>query len=229
MSNLSADNIEGYVSSRSLAAKTKLWLDRIAPFNRHEMHILPDRSCLLVIDMQRYFVDPEGAAYLPSAQAILGNIRRLIKAFRFSKRPVIYTRHVHHPEKLDLGLLGEWWGDMIVDGTQDSEIHAAIAPLKNEKVIIKHRYSAFHDTDLQTILRVLKIEDVAICGVMTNLCCESTARDAFLRDYRTFFLADATGADTEEMHLASLLNLAYGFAYVTTTARTIREVGGFAA
>ena len=51
---------------------------------------------------------------------------------------------------------------------------------------------------------------------MTNLCCESTARDAYYRDYRVFFPADGTGSISEEMHVASLLNLAFGFAYVTT-------------
>jgi isochorismate hydrolase len=221
-----ANKIEGYVSSGNLAAKTRSWLDRIAPYNRHEMRLRPDRACLLVIDMQRYFVDPAGAACLPSARVILGNIQRLIEAFRISKRPVIYTRHMHHPEQLDLGILGQWWGDMIVEGTPDSEIYPSIAPLENEKVVIKHRYSAFYDTDLQTTLRVLKIDDLAVCGVMTNLCCESTARDAFYRDYRIFFPADATGTDNEEMHLASLVNLAYGFAYVTTAAKIVREVGG---
>ena len=228
MTNPSEGKNSVYVNSTNLAAKTGKWLDRISDFNRHEFSFRPDRSCLLVIDMQRYFVDPAGAAYLPSAHAILENIRLLIEAFRTAKRPVIYTRHAHHPDHLDLGILGQWWGDMIVEGTPDSEIYAAIAPLKNEKVITKHRYSAFFDTDLQTVLRVLKIEDLTICGVMTNLCCESTARDAFFRDYRIFFLADATGTDTEEMHLASLLNLAYGFAWVTTSAKIIQEVSGLA-
>ncbi len=228
MPNPSGKKIEGYINAANLAAKTKLWLKSIALYNKHEMSLRPDRSCLIVIDMQRYFVDPAGAAYLPSAQAILGNIQRLIESFRRSKRPVIYTRHAHHPKQLDLGILGKWWGDMIVEGTPDSEIYPAIAPLESEKVITKHRYSAFYDTDLQTVLRVLKIEDVVICGVMTNLCCESTARDAFFRDYQTFFLADATGTNDEEMHRASLLNLAYGFAYVTTTTRILQEIGGFA-
>ena len=62
----------------------------------------------------------------------------------------------------------------------------------------------------------LKVEDVVVSGIMTNLCCESTARDAYYRDYRVFFPADGTGSISEEMHVASLLNLAFGFAYVTT-------------
>jgi nicotinamidase-related amidase len=52
---------------------------------------------------------------------------------------------------------------------------------------------------------------------MTNMCCESTARDAYYRDYRVFLPADATGSINEEMHVASLLNIAFGFAHVTTT------------
>ena len=66
------------------------------------------------------------------------------------------------------------------------------------------------------MLRCLKVEDVVVSGIMTNLCCESTARDAYYRDYRVLFPADGTGSVSEEMHVASLLNLAFGFAYVTT-------------
>ncbi|NQU03383.1 MAG: isochorismatase family protein, partial [Syntrophaceae bacterium] len=66
------------------------------------------------------------------------------------------------------------------------------------------------------VLRCLQIEDLVISGVMTNMCCESTARDAYYRDYRVFFLADSTGSINEEMHLASLLNLAFGFSFVTS-------------
>ena len=74
------------------------------------------------------------------------------------------------------------------------------------------------------MLRCLKVEDVVVAGVMTNLCCESTARDAYFRDYRIFVPADGTGTITEEMHLASLLNLAFGFAFVTTSDELVRQV-----
>jgi nicotinamidase-related amidase len=91
-------------------------------------------------------------------------------------------------------------------------------------VIFKHRYSAFYNTDLETVLRCLNIEDLVISGIMTNLCCESTARDAYFRDYRVFFLADATGSITEEMQVASLLNLAFGFSWVTDVDRVIAQL-----
>ena len=105
---------------------------------------------------------------------------------------------------------------MCREGYPESEVHPELAPLASEKQVLKHRYSSFYNTDLETILRVMKVEDLVITGIMTNMCCESTARDAYFRDYRVFFLADGTGSITEEMHLASLLNLAFGFAFVTT-------------
>jgi nicotinamidase-related amidase len=115
--------------------------------------------------------------------------------------------------------MGWWWKGMCLEGSPESEIHESVAPEKNEKVILKHRYSAFYNTDLETILRCLQIEDLLIVGIMTNMCCESTARDAYYRDYRVFLPADATGSINEEMHLASLLNLAFGFAAISTTER----------
>lgn len=59
---------------------------------------------------------------------------------------------------------------------------------------------------------------------MTNMCCESTARDAYFRDYRVFFVADGTGTINEKMHLASLLNLAYGFAYVIPSWEIVNQL-----
>jgi isochorismate hydrolase len=72
----------------------------------------------------------------------------------------------------------------------------------------------------------LKVEDLVISGVMTNMCAESTARDAYYRDYKVFFLADGTGSINEEMHLASLINLAFGFAYVTKANLVMQRMSG---
>ena len=113
---------------------------------------------------------------------------------------------------------------MCLEGSPESEIHTDLAPAPNEKVIFKHRYSSFYNTDLETVLRCLKIKDLVVSGIMTNLCCESTTRDAYYRDYRVFFLADGTGALNEEMHLATLLNLAFGFAFVTTADAVIAQL-----
>lgn len=214
-----------YVTVADLAEKTREWLERIEPFNRHRLELRPARAALLVIDMQKFFLDPESPTFTCGGLAILPNVKRLIAAFRAQKRPVIYTRHVHHPDDLDIGIMGWWWEGRCVEGTPESEIEREIAPLPHEKVIVKHRYSAFYNTDLETILRCLEIDDLALCGIMTNLCCESTARDAYFRDHRVFFAADATGTVCEEMHLATLLNAAFGFAYVTTADEVIGQLG----
>ena len=216
--------MEPFVTSSSIKKQTQRWLQEIAPYNQHQMKLAADKAALIVIDMQRFFLEPGSSAFTPGGMAVLPGLKRVIEAFRKAGRPVIYTRHVHHPDGLDAGILGWWWDDMCVEGSPESEIHADIAPLPEEKIVFKHRYSAFYNTDLETVLRCLRVEDLVISGVMTNLCCETTARDAYVRDFRVFFLADGTGTVTEEMHLASLLNLSFGFAFVTTTDKITQEL-----
>ena len=216
--------MDPYVTSSSLSGKTEQWLKKIAPFNTHTMNLNPEKSALLIVDMQDFFLDPHSPSFTCGGLAILPVLSRLVKVFREKNRPVIYTKHVHHPDNLDSGIMRLWWEGMCIEGSAESEIHPDLTPLPSEKVIIKHRYSAFYNTDLETILRCLKIEDLVISGIMTNMCGESTARDAYYRDYRVFFLADGTGSINEEMHLASLLNLSFGFAYVTTADKIISEL-----
>jgi ureidoacrylate peracid hydrolase len=218
-----------YVTAESLAHKAEHWMEQIAPFNIHTMRLNRDKAALLVVDMQRFFLDPSSPTFTCGGLAILPTLKRLIAAFRQSGRPVIYTRHVHHPGRIDAGIMEWWWEGMCLEGTPESEVHADLAPLPGEKVIPKHRYSAFYNTDLETVLRCLKTEDIIVSGIMTNMCCESTARDAYYRDYRVFFLADGTGSINEEMHVASLLNLAFGFAFVTTAGQVIQQLSPEAA
>ena len=217
--------MEPYVTAETLAGRTQAWLEQIRPFNQHEMQLNVAASALLVVDMQRFFLDPASPTHTCGGIAILPGVARLVDAFRRAGRPVLYTRHVHHPDDLDSGIMGWWWEGKCIEGSPEAEIHPDLAPLPREKVVDKHRYSAFYNTDLETVLRCLKIEDLVITGIMTNMCCESTARDAYYRDYRVFFPADGTGSICEEMHLASLLNLAFGFAYVTTCSEIEAQVG----
>jgi len=215
-------NDEYYVTPSNLKIKAKAWKKEIAPYNVHRMKPKFKSSCLLVVDMQNFFLDPESPTFTPGGLAILPNVAKLIKSFRRRGLPVIYTAHVHKDKELDGGILAWWWEGMIMENTKDAEIYHNLTPLPEEKIIAKHRYSAFYNTDLEIVLRCLKITDLVITGVMTNLCCESTAREAYFRDYRVFFLMDATGSINEELHLATLKNLAFGFAYVTDTEEILR-------
>jgi nicotinamidase-related amidase len=216
--------MEFYTSAETLPSQAKDWLKHIEQFNQHRMTIGVQRSALLVIDMQKFFLDPNSPTFTCGGLAILPNVKRMITTFRSAGRPVIYTKHIHHPDRIDAGIMEGWWEGMCLEGSSESEIHDDIAPLNREKVILKHRYSAFYNTDLETILRCLKIEDLVICGIMTNLCCESTARDAYYRDFKVFFPADGTGSINEEMHLASLLNLSFGFSFVTDVDSIINQM-----
>jgi len=209
--------MSSYITYEDMESRSKVWLESIADHNVHEMELDMDKAALLVIDMQNFFLDPKSPSFTPGGQASVPNIKKLVEFFRSKKRPVIYTAHVHSQDGKDAGILGWWWDGMCIEGTKDAEIFPDLSPLPGERVVYKHRYSAFYNTDLETILRCQGIRDLVITGVMTNLCCESTARDAYFRDYRVKFLADATGAASEKFHMATLLNLAYGFAEICLT------------
>lgn len=217
--------MDAYATAETVESQAQVWLERVAPYNRASLSLAAERAALLVVDMQKFFLDPRSPTYTCGGPAVLPGIQRLLAGFRRAGRPVIYTKHVHAADGSDAGIMGWWWKGMCVEGSPESEVADEIAPLPGEKVVHKHRYSAFYNTDLETVLRCLHIEDLVITGIMTNMCCESTARDAYYRDYRVFFPADATGSINEELHLASLLNLALGFASITTTAKLLAQLG----
>jgi len=186
------------------------------------------KSALLIIDMQKFFLDPESPTFTCGGKAIIPNLQKLIAEFRAKDRPVIYSCHVHHPSGMDAGIMKWWWEGMCIEGSEESGIIDELAPESSEKTINKRRYSAFYNTDLETILRCLEVKDLVIGGIMTNMCCESTARDAFYRDFRVFFTADGTGSINEEMHCSSLLNLAFGFANIVKCDDIVGQLqGGF--
>src|SRR6056297_3336145 len=166
----------------------------------------PFRSALLVIDMQNYF--------LPIADSIMDNVISVITTCREQGIKVIYTRHGHKDIATDGGMLWQWWGESVIYGSNDWSLFGSLPVQNNDLIIDKKRYSAFHGTKLSLYLQALGLNEIIITGVLTNCCCETTARDAFIRDYRVFFMSDATATINQDLHLSSLKNLAFGFAYV---------------
>jgi len=207
-----------------LAKKTEKWLTAIQPCNLHKFELDILHTALLIIDMQNYFIHESGNAFIRQAQEIVPNIQSLQKLFRMRSLPLIFTSHVHKSPRYDGGNLTWWWNDFCQEGSFGARIFEDIKPLENEKLIQKHRYSAFEGTDLEITLRCLGITDLVITGVMSNLCCETTARYAFCKDFRVQFVADATATAHEEMHLSSLMNLAYGFAQVVKTEDVLDQI-----
>ncbi|KAF5203922.1 Isochorismatase hydrolase family protein [Thalictrum thalictroides] len=148
------------------------------------------------------------------AKPIIPTIKTTINLCRKASIPIIFTRHSHKSPS-DYGMLGEWWNnDLVIDGTIEAELITEIGRQSEDKVVEKNTYSAFRGTGLEEYLKEKGIEEVIITGVMTNLCCETSAREAFIRGFRVFFSTDATATSSKELHDATLKNLAYGFAYL---------------
>lgn len=171
----------------------------------------PRAAALLVIDVQNHFAS--------IAEPILPALNATVDLCRARGIPVFFTRH-RHKSPADYGMLGEWWGgDLIIEGTPDAEFLPGIRRRDGDLVVEKDTYSAFRGTGLEEALRGVGVEEVIVTGVMTNLCCETTAREAFTKGFRVFFSTDATATRNKELHEATLMNMAYGFAYLVDCER----------
>lgn len=212
-----------YFTPENITAKSSEFLRRLK--SEVHLHSLSDQLsdiALLVIDMQDYFLDPESHAFVPSGPAIIPGINRLVNHFQQHDRPVIFTQHINSIN--DAFLMESWWTELI---TNDNPL-ARITPLietEPAQLIVKSQYDAFINTKLETLLQSLKIRNLIICGLMTHLCCETTARSAFVRGINVIFPVDGTATYNEQFHLGTLRNLAHGFAVIPTIDQIIKTVG----
>ena len=183
-----------------------------------------EKSALLVVDMQRYFLEPGMPAYLDTAPPIIENVRLLIEAYRGARLPVVFTRHAHRRDE-STGQMGRWWKDKLPweDGNE-SELIEGIVPAEGEMLITKNKYSVFEGTELMEALERQGANTIVLCGVTTNLCVETTARHAFMKDIQPIVVEDACAAKTPEYHRASILNLSYGFAHIETARNIVSEL-----
>lgn len=184
-----------------------------------------ERSALLVVDMQNGFCDPEGSAAragfdIAMCRAAIEPCRRLIAGARTHGIPVIFTRLVYRADYRDGGVVTDSILPGLVEaqccaaGTPDADLIPELVPQPEDFVIDKNRYSAFYGTPLASILTAQDIRNLVICGVTTNICVETTARDASQRDYRTVVVGDATGEIAPERHRWALETLGTRFGWV---------------
>ncbi|KAF6146577.1 hypothetical protein GIB67_008863 [Kingdonia uniflora] len=178
----------------------------------------PKTTALLVIDVQNSFSS--------ITTPIIPTINTTINLCRASSIPIIFTRHCHKTPS-DYGMLGEWWNpnNLIFDGTSDAELVAEFDRWESDKVVEKATYSAFRGTGLEELWVEDGIKEVIVTGVMTNLCCETTAREGFVRGFRVFFSTDATGTSSREFQEATVRNLGYGFAYLVDCTSLAEGLG----
>jgi nicotinamidase-related amidase len=212
---------ELYVTPETLDEQLAQWRAEVAPYQWRPVPPLHLReAALLVVDMNRPFVEPDRPLAVPSAVAIVPRIAQAVAAFRQARRPVLWLVQGHHSLEHDRGAhLAGWWPAMICEGTPDVALPAGLEPLPAEKVILKRRYSGFYQTDLELTLRCLGVTQVVIAGVLTNVCPYATAVDAFMRDLDVYYLADGTAAPNRELHVGALRNVAAWCGSVVTVAQ----------
>lgn len=210
---------QAYFTTKNIVTKSSEFLRSLEnDFHVHSLNNqLPD-SALLVLDMQDYFLDPGSHAFVPSGPAIIPGINRLVNHFQQCGRPVIFTQHINSIK--DASLMNSWWKELITNDNPLVRITPLIAS-ESAQLIVKSQYDAFFNTELETLLHSFKIRDLIICGLMTHLCCETSARSAFVRGFNVIFPVDGTATYNEQFHLATLRNLAHGFAVITTTDQII--------
>jgi nicotinamidase-related amidase len=208
------------------------WVAQRRAFLPRVTSLEPRATALLVIDLQRYFVDAASPVAVPNAIGTFPNVNTIASALRSQGGQVVWLRHTFSERKPfatpawfegpDSGYVRASREHLTL-GSPDHELHSGLVLAADDWVVDKHRFSPFlpNSSNLEARLRARGINTVVITGALTNCCCESTARDALMLDYRVLFASDATAALTDQEHNASLLNLAMTFVDVRPTQEIV--------
>ena len=208
------------------------------PKLRYAWPVVTSRTALIVVDMQRVFCEPEGDLYVPSTTAITPRIQQLTDVCRKNGVPVVYLRHIVRGDGSDTGRMSDMYPDVDEVLARDNpmvEIIGQLAPLTGDVVVDKLFYSGFHGTDLDTILRSRDVDTLIVCGTVTNVCCDTTIRDAVHREYKVIALSDASAAmpypdlgwgavTAVEVQKVALTTFASDFGEVTSTGDIVRRL-----
>lgn len=186
------------------------------PAARATWTLQPERAALLVHDMQRYFVRPFPVGETPIAP-VIANIARLIAHCRSLGIPVFYTAQNVNQERRDRGLQADLWGPGMSDANEHQPILSDLAAEPGDIVLVKHRYSAFQRSNLDTLMRARDRDQLIVCGIYAHIGCLLTAADAFMRDIEPFFAADAVADFSREKHDMALSYVAAVCAIPRTT------------
>ncbi|HEY2990763.1 MAG TPA: isochorismatase family cysteine hydrolase [Candidatus Binatia bacterium] len=191
----------------------------------------PRWSALIVVDVQNDFASPKGSAAqrgedVSASVAMVPRLVRLIDEARRAGLTVVYVKTTH----------SEWTDtpswiyrksqqkelNTCREGTWGAEFYDGIAPRSDERIVIKHRYSAFINTDMNTVLKAKGIESVLVTGIATNVCVETTARDAYMFDYYVTMVSDCSAAYEPKLHESTLENMRRHFGLVANSDEIIQ-------
>jgi biuret amidohydrolase len=208
--------------------------DLLSPLDAAQLApmIAPDRSALLIVDVQEDFASPTGAMGrtgldLSAVEAAIDHIDALAHAARICGVPIVFARVITRPET-DTKALRLFMQRSGRDPDQSMAICRAgtsgagyyrIAPQAGDLEVEKHLFSSFVGTTFDDMLRGRKIDTLVVTGITTECCVDCTVRDAFHHDYNVFVVADACAAYDEATHLGALNGLAKNCALLVDTAR----------
>lgn len=212
---------ESYFQPDTIGPLSSHWLEIFGSPRKERLQPLRMNSAaLLILDMQEYFLDPDSHAYVPSGEVIIPYLTRAIGFFRQAGRPVLATRHANTDQ--NAGRMSTWWSELLTKDHPRGNLHPELG-IEPPEIIWKSQYDAFFESELESELSKTNVEQLVIGGVLTHLCCETTARAAFVRGYEVFFLVDGSATYNETFHTSTLRNLAHGFAVLTTVSRLVGE------
>lgn len=198
----------------------------------------PARTALVVIDMQNTFCDPDSPAQVPSSRAIVPAINTLTTQLRKDGVPVIWVLHANTQNKG----VSDWEmfyshvvsGDvrtrtMELNSPDNQAVYSALETHPDDITIIKNRYSALTpgSSSLERVLRSRGIDNVLIAGTKSNVCCESTARDAMMMDFKVTMLSDCCGALSDDEHRAAMENIIQQFGNVLTSHEALEMMHSY--
>jgi ureidoacrylate peracid hydrolase len=210
-------------------------LAHVEPLVTLEKKVRPEHTALIVIDMQNDFIAPGGLVGrsgrdVTAAQELAERLPAFIATARRAGVLVVFVRNVYSTER-NLYLTDAWLEQaarkqaggytrfpVCAEGAWEGDYYGDVRPQPGDPVVTKHRYNAFHNTDLDTILRANAIRTVVMTGVATDVCVGTTAREAFMRDYYAVMVDDGTATFSPEDHTATLRNFDRYFGEVSTIA-----------
>ena len=221
-------NIRREILDRVLARRGRIhWFDVLDP----------EKTALVVVDMQNTFCEPGAPAEVPSSRTIVADINALTTELRARKVPVIWVLHANtrHGERSDWEMFFNYVvADEVRQQTIESlapgrqRVWSELTTSSQDLTIIKNRYSALIPgaSSLERVLRNLGIDTILIAGTKTNVCCEATARDAMMLDFKVVMVSDCCAALSDDEHRASLETIIQQFGDVLTREEVIARLDG---
>ncbi|WP_123043255.1 cysteine hydrolase family protein [Cohnella candidum] len=179
-----------------------------------EQHVIPEKTALIVVDVQNDYCHPDGACArrgndVSGVKGMVPHLAALINGARENRVPVIFIQ-TFHERATDSAAWTDRSdgrsGDVCRTGTWGAEFYE-VSPQAGDIIVNKHRYSAFVNTRLDSVLRTLKVETLIMTGVSTNVCVESTARQGYMLDYNIVLASDACAAFSQKAHEMTLENI----------------------